>query len=134
VSAPAVSRSAEGVIRDLFAAADARDADRSAAFLAEDFVFRFGNADPISDVEAFRQMATEFNASLAGLRHEIRSILATDREGVVVTELAVHYTRLDGSVISLPCCNIFALDGDLKVTRYQIFMDISPVFAGEAPE
>jgi ketosteroid isomerase-like protein len=134
MSAADVQRTSESVIREVFAAADAQDADRSVTFFADEFVFRFGNADPVTDIETFRQMATEFNASLSAIHHEIRTFSTTDREGVVVAELIVHYTRLDGSEVALPCCNVFALDGDLKVTGYQIYMDISPVFAGEPAE
>ena len=36
-------------------------------------------------------------------------------------------TRLDGSVVSVPCCNVFRLDGGL-IAQYRVYIDIGPVF------
>ena len=42
--------------------------------------------------------------------------------------MTVHYERLDGQRLSLPCANIFRLRDGL-IADYRIFMDINPVFA-----
>jgi hypothetical protein len=47
---------------------------------------------------------------------------------VVIVELAVEYTRKDGKMVTLPCANIFRMDG-LLVRDYRIFMDVSPIYA-----
>ena len=46
----------------------------------------------------------------------------------VIVELKVHYTRLDGTELTLPCCNVFRLR-DGAVADYRVYMDITPVYA-----
>jgi hypothetical protein len=45
----------------------------------------------------------------------------------LITELEVSYTRLDGSSIALPCCNVFRLRDGL-VADCRVYMDINPVY------
>jgi hypothetical protein len=47
---------------------------------------------------------------------------------VFVTELEVHYTRLDGGQVTLPCCNVFRLR-EASVAEYRSYIDITPVYA-----
>ncbi|MEA2564875.1 MAG: hypothetical protein QOD49_52, partial [Actinomycetota bacterium] len=62
-------------------------------------------------------------------RHEIHDIWhAAEDADVLIARMTVHYTRLDGSSIGLPCCNIFRMRGDL-IADYRVYMDINPVFA-----
>jgi hypothetical protein len=117
----------EARIRDLFVTTDAQDVEANAEHVADDVVLRFGNNDPVVGKEAYKEMSRGFHASLRGIRHEILSIWTVD-ENTVITEMTVHYERLDGDKLSLPCANIFRLHDGL-VKDYQIFMDISPVFA-----
>ncbi|MBR8834320.1 MAG: nuclear transport factor 2 family protein [Stigonema ocellatum SAG 48.90 = DSM 106950] len=44
----------------------------------------------------------------------------------------VTYWRKDGSVVSLPCCDIFRIEGD-KFSELRIFMDVNPVFDQTIP-
>ena len=46
---------------------------------------------------------------------------------VVFVEMDVFYWRLDGSMVVLPCCDIFRVEGN-KFLELRIFMDINPVF------
>jgi ketosteroid isomerase-like protein len=49
-------------------------------------------------------------------------------DDVFVTELEVHYTRLDGGQVTLPCCNVFRFR-DGSVAEYRSYIDITPVYA-----
>jgi ketosteroid isomerase-like protein len=49
-------------------------------------------------------------------------------DGTVVAVMTVHYERLDGQKLSLPCCNLFRTR-DGRVHDYRVYMDINPVFA-----
>jgi ketosteroid isomerase-like protein len=118
---------AEARIRDLFATTDAQDVEANAQHVTDDVVLRFGNDAPVVGKDAYMEMSRNFHASLAGLRHEILSLWTVD-ENTVITEMTVHYERLNGQKLSLPCANVFRLRDGL-VHEYQIFMDISPVFA-----
>jgi ketosteroid isomerase-like protein len=117
----------ETTIRELFAATDAKDVVANAAYVADDIELRFGNNEPVVGKAAYEAMSKEFYASLKSLRHEIHS-LWTEDDDVVITEMTVHYERLDGRQLSLPCANVFRLRDGL-VADYRIFMDINPVFA-----
>jgi ketosteroid isomerase-like protein len=119
--------SPETRIRELFATTDQKDVEANAAHLTEDVELRFGNNEPVIGKDAYMAMSRDFFASLKGLRHEIHSIWAVDGN-VVITEMTVHYERLDGQRLSLPCANIFRLRDGL-VADYRIFMDVNPVFA-----
>jgi len=37
--------------------------------------------------------------------------------------------RHDGGKVVLPCANIFDLTDDGLISKYQVFMDMTPVFA-----
>lgn len=40
----------------------------------------------------------------------------------------VHYQRLDGAELTLPCCNVFRFREGL-IHDHRIYMDINPVIA-----
>ena len=48
--------------------------------------------------------------------------------GTAIAVMTVHYERLDGQKLSLPCCNLFGTR-DGRVYDYRVYMDINPVFA-----
>jgi ketosteroid isomerase-like protein len=54
--------------------------------------------------------------------HHVQAIFAA-----VIAELRVHYTRLDGTEMTLPCCNVFRLRNG-AVADYRVYMDITPVY------
>jgi ketosteroid isomerase-like protein len=51
----------------------------------------------------------------------------TDRNELIV-ELDVHYVRLDGEEVTVPCCNVFELR-DGSVSDYRSYIDATPVYA-----
>ena len=113
-------------VRELFAALDRKDVPALAAHLGDDVHTRMGNQDGVEGKAAFKQAAETFLGSIAAIRHEIHSIWSVD--DAVVAELSVHYTRLDGGQLTLPCCNVFRLRDGL-VVDYRVYMDVSPVYA-----
>ena len=61
------------------------------------------------------------------MRHELLDLWEAEG-GTVIAVMTVHYERLDGQKLSLPCCNLFnTRDG--RVHDYRVYMDINPVFA-----
>ena len=67
-----------------------------------------------------------FFSSINGLRHTVIDIF--QQENVITVELSIDYTRKDGKVVTLPCANIFRMEGPL-VRDYRVFMDVTPIFA-----
>jgi ketosteroid isomerase-like protein len=113
------------LIRSLFEAVDRKDTVSLAGLFAEDIAFRFGNAEVVEGRLAVAQVCDEFFARLAGIRHEIEHLWPVDAEWVVAM-MTVHYEKLDGGKLSLPCANTFRVR-DGEVSDYRIYMDITPV-------
>jgi len=113
----------------LFAAIDARDADAFAAFLAEDGEFRFGNAPPVHGRAAFRAAVAGFVAAIGGGRH--RLLASWTGPGSAVCEGEVTYPRHDGSTLTVPFANVFALAGG-RIRSYRIYIDNGPLFSAPA--
>jgi ketosteroid isomerase-like protein len=113
-------------IRQMFAGIDSLDPAASQDHVTDDIQFRFANAEPVTGKAALEQGGVGFFATLASIRHEITTLWEPEPD-VVVTEMEVTYGRHDGSVLTLPCVNVFRFRGDLIAT-YSIYMDITPVY------
>ena len=68
--------------------------------------------------------------SVAGFRHEVRNVW--DDGDALITELDVHYTRLDGREVTVPCCNVFVLRQG-SVAEYRSYIDATPSTAEAVP-
>ena len=60
------------------------------------------------------------------VRHEILHVFHDSNAAIV--EFDVHYTRHDGNVVTLPCCNVFRLRDGL-IAEYRSYVDAAPVYA-----
>jgi hypothetical protein len=83
--------------------------------------------NPVSGRDNIRQSSIECRASLAGLEHQV--VRAWRVDDTIIAQLLVTYRCHDGTTLTLPCANIFDLNSDGLIRRYQIFMDVNPVFA-----
>jgi ketosteroid isomerase-like protein len=111
--------------RAIFSAFDAKDVSALVALMTDDVRLRLGNAETVTGKAAFVDAVNAFLGSVAGFRHEIIDVW---RDGdILVTELEVHYTRLDGKQVTVPCCNVFGLRDGL-VAGYRSYIDASPVY------
>lgn len=113
----------------LFAAMDRGDVDALTALLHDDVVVRLGNQPPINGKPAFKELFAQVGGSIAGLRHELHDVWTASEDAAIgVVRMTVHYTRLDGEVVSVPCCNVFCLR-DGAIAEYEVYVDMTPVFA-----
>jgi ketosteroid isomerase-like protein len=113
-------------LRRVFAAFDAQDVAALARFMTDEVELRLGNADAIQGKRAFVEAVNAFLGSIAGVRHEILNVYR-DGEAAIV-EFDVQYTRHDGGVVTLPCCNVFHLRDGL-IAEYRSYIDAAPVYA-----
>jgi ketosteroid isomerase-like protein len=117
------------VIRALVEALDRADVRAVTAHLHEDVVVTLSNRQPIRGAAAFAELYAQVAGTVVGVRHEIHDIWgAADDPAIWIARMTVHYTRLDGKTVSLPCCNVFRFAG-AYVADYQVFMDMTPVLA-----
>ncbi len=112
-------------IRRIFATFDAKDVSALAAFMTGDVRLRLGNAEPVQGKSAFVEAVSAFLASVAGFRHEVLNV-SSDADALIA-EFGVHYTRLDGGEVTIPCCNLFRLRDGL-VAEYRSYIDATPVY------
>ena len=110
------------MIKELFEAIDARDADGFVSFLAPDCLFRFGNAPEVRGAGEIRLHVEAFFNSIAGLAHRIEDVW--DVPGGLVCHGWVSYARRDGTGLTVPFANVFRL-GPAGITEYRIFADTS---------
>jgi ketosteroid isomerase-like protein len=113
-------------LRKVFATFDAKDVSTLAGFMTDDVAFRLGNAEVIRGRPAFVDAVNAFLSSIAGVRHEILTVYTDDDAAIV--EFDVHYTRHDGGVVTVPCCNVFRLRDGL-IAEYRSYIDAAPVYA-----
>jgi ketosteroid isomerase-like protein len=125
VAAPGI-RSPLHHAQAIFAAFDAKDVQALAALMTEDVRLQIGNAEIVRGKADFVEALQAFVGSVTSFRHTVTNVWS-DLDAVIA-ELTVHYTRLDGGEVTLPCCNVFRLR-DGAVTDYRVYMDITPVYA-----
>lgn len=112
----------ENRARQLFQSVDNQDTEAFLAFLADDVLFHFGNADPVSGKAAVGEAVRGFFGSIKGIQHELAAIWEED--GVVICHGTVTYTRHDSTKLRVPFANILGVDNNL-ITKYLVFVDIS---------
>lgn len=113
-------------VQELFSGIDEMDSEKFASFLTEDASFKFGNSDAVMGKDNIQKAVAGFFGTIGGLHHDILSVWRVP--GAVVTELKVTYTRKDGRKVSVPCVDVFVMEGG-KVKDYKIFIDVTPVYA-----
>jgi ketosteroid isomerase-like protein len=122
-----VDTAATRAVREILAAVDSGDVDVLCRHVTDDVRFQFGNAEVITGQSAFEAASRAFFKSIAAIRHELLDLWEVDG-GTVIAVMMVHYERLDGQKLSLPCCNLFGTR-DGRVHDYRVYMDINPVLA-----
>ena len=103
------------IVRKLIRAVDNANDDDIAALAAAEVHFRFGNAQPTDTRSELLSAARAFRDSIAGLRHTILDLWEVG-DGTVIALMDVHYERLDGRELNLPCCNVFRVATDTSTS------------------
>ncbi|BAZ48589.1 ethyl tert-butyl ether degradation EthD [Nostoc sp. NIES-4103] len=113
------------LVKRLFARGEAFDAEGFVTFFTDTPVYQFGNFEPSFDKPAIQKSVANFFSQISAIYHDIKTI--QEIQDVVFVEMDVVYWRKDGSVVTLPCFDIFRVEGD-KFSELRIFMDINPLF------
>ncbi|WP_226889422.1 nuclear transport factor 2 family protein [Nostoc sp. MG11] len=118
------------MVKRLFSRGEAFDSEGFITFFTDTPVYQFGNFDVCLDKAAIKKSADAFFSQISAVYHEIK--MMWEIADVVFVEMDVTYWRKDGSVITLPCCDIFRVEGN-KFSELRIFMDVNPVFNPTIP-
>ena len=116
------------LIRTMFAGSDSGDIDTFISCLTDDAVVVFGSYEPVAGKEAIRALSDDLLSKVASVRHEFHNIWnAVEDPDVYIAQISVHYTKLDRSIVSVPCATVFRMTGDL-VAKYSVYMDPTGIF------
>ncbi|MBC1222987.1 Nif11-like leader peptide family natural product precursor [Nostoc sp. UCD121] len=113
------------LVKRLFSRGEAFDSEGFITFFTDSPVYQFGNFEVCLDKQSIKKSADNFFSQISAVYHEIKVIW--ELGDLVFVEMDVLYWRKDGSMISLPCTDIFRVEGQ-KFSELRIFMDVNPVF------
>jgi ketosteroid isomerase-like protein len=114
------------VFAEVFESFDAGDISKLSGYVTDDVRLRLGNTPLMGGRAEFVDAVSGFLASVAAVHHEILHVF--EDHDIAVVEFDVHYTRHDGGVVVLPCCNVFRMREGL-IAEYRSYMDATPVYA-----
>jgi ketosteroid isomerase-like protein len=113
-------------VKRAFEAGGATGMDGVLALCAEDTLFQLGGATGRGP-RGLEQIFAPLRGEVTQAQHRIRR--ASESGEVVTCELEVTYTRRDGKVITLPCCDVLGFEGE-RIKELRIYMDVGPLLAG----
>ena len=111
---------------DFYATVDAMDAAGLAARCTEETVMRMANHDAVVGRDAVIGGLSAFWSTIAAMRHEFVCVLEDGDTAAI--EAIVHYTRRDGSLVSIPAATIIRRERGL-VAEQRIYIDLAPLHA-----
>lgn len=111
---------ASELVKRLFARGEAFDSEGFIEFFTDTPLYQVGSFELCLTKAAIQKSVDFFFSQVLALYHEIKVIWEVG--DVVLVEMDVIYWRKDGAVFSLPCCDIFRLEGD-KFSELRIFID-----------
>lgn len=120
----------EQLIRDIFAAADTRNAAEFVSHLSEDVSFRYGNSPAITGPAAVSQALGMLFDLVQTMRHDLVGIHACG--DIWAVETVANYVDRFGRSFAFPACNLMTVRGG-KVSDYRIFVDNSAMFVPPSP-
>jgi ketosteroid isomerase-like protein len=121
-----------GIIKDLIALFEKMDVEKALTYFTDDGLYRFGNYPPAIGRQAIREATTSSHLDqIKGIAFDIKAIW--ENADAVTCEMDIHYTRNDNTVLTLPCTDIFRMEGE-KIREMRVYMDASPLFAPASPQ
>jgi hypothetical protein len=120
--------SRDTLITRYYAAVDAMDLEAFKAMHSEKARLIFANYPAAEGPEQIAGTIGRFWSTIGGLRHTFVNRWDNPEESIL--EVAVDYTRKDGSSVRLPAVSILKPDGD-KVGELRVFIDVAPLYAEE---
>lgn len=118
------------MVKRLFATGESFDSEGFISFFTDTPVYQFGNFEPCLTKADIKKSVDAFFSQVSALYHDIKMLWEVG--DVVFVEMDVIYWRKDGSVVTLPCFDIFRVEGD-KFSELRIFMDANPVADATIP-
>jgi ketosteroid isomerase-like protein len=109
---------------EFYAAVDAMDAGAVTRQCTPDTTLRFANHPSAQGREQVRAALEQVWSTLGGLHHTITTV--TEQGARAVVEAMVDYTRLDGSVVSIPAATAIERRDGLVAGQW-VYVDVTPL-------
>jgi Domain of unknown function (DUF1857)/SnoaL-like domain len=121
--------SRDTLIKRYYEVVDAMDLEAFKAMHSKNARVIFANYPAAEGPDQIAGAIGQFWSTIGGLKHNF--VNRWDNPDESILEVAVDYTRKDGSSVTLPCVAILKPEGD-KVGELRIFIDVAPIYAREA--
>jgi hypothetical protein len=96
--------------------------------MTQDTILQLGNRPPIHGLEAVSEASQHFWTLISSMKHSFETVI--ENRDTTMFESSVHYTRLDGSTVTIPAATaIVRRDG--LVAAQRIYVDVTPLFGGD---
>ncbi|MGV7123145.1 nuclear transport factor 2 family protein [Sphingopyxis sp. 550A] len=116
-------------VRNFFAAADAMDVERFAAYFTHDIVWRYGNSPAVQGIDIVLAQYRQISGVVKAVRHDIVGIW---RDGDCVTvETLANYFDHHGRHFAFPACNVMQVEGE-RFRDVRVFVDNHELFVPPA--
>lgn len=106
-------------------ALDGKQLEEVLSYLTDDCVFVAGNGEAVIGKENIKQVYEAFFPAVQSTKHDVSDIFEAGDK--LVHRGHVTYTRLDGSQLTVPFCDVFKMKGGL-IAEYTIYIDWSELF------
>lgn len=116
------------IVRRMFAAVENNDVDKTVSFFTHDAFYKVSNNEPVYGHEGIRNLAGPVMQMFRKVTHEIKAMWELSGD-TVVCEMQVVYTRNDGKVFQLPCCDVIKFEDNNLIRSLQAYLDLNPLFA-----
>ncbi len=113
------------IIKRMFEAGESMNVHNFVKFYNDDAYYQFSNFPVAYGPQGIVNASTTFLEKVGAIKHNIINLWEID-QNTLVCEMTVTYTRKDGEVHTLPCCDTIRIKNG-KVQELRIYMDISPV-------
>lgn len=111
--------------QDYLAAMDGADLPRITTHLAPECAFQINNHLPMHGREAIGAAFVRYWDAIECMEHDLLNIYGDDAHFCV--EMLCHYTRKDGSVVTLPAAVFIDRDANGHIVWARSYVDATPV-------
>lgn len=106
-------------------ALDSKNADRVISYLSPDCLFQAGNNPPVRGQKNIRATLEAFFPAVKSIKHDLFDSFSSGNS--VIYRGTVVYERLNGTILKVPVCDVFKMEGN-KIKEYYIYIDWSALF------
>lgn len=112
-------------LKGMFDSVDRKSVEGFLDYLADDVVFRFGNSPELIGKDVVRAGIEMFFTQIESLEHVLQGVWSEGETSIM--QFDTCYTRLDGTIVVVPCCVVVRFNASRLINDYRIHIDLSPL-------